>query len=72
VKLVTRSAGPRSAYDWEYSTDGAKTWTQLPSTVQAKTTMGALPVGTAVQFRFRSVTKGGESDWSLPVTLIVK
>jgi hypothetical protein len=72
VKLVTRSAGGRAAYDWEYSLDGAKTWVLLPSTLQAKTTVGALPVGTAVLFRFRSVTKTGESDWSQSVALVVR
>jgi hypothetical protein len=72
VKLVTRSAGPRSAYDWQYSTDGGKTWMLLPSTVQAKTTVTGLAAGTTVQFRFRAVTKSGESDWSQPVSLLVK
>ncbi len=72
VKLVTRSAGPRSAYDWEYSTDGGKTWLLLPSTVQATTTVTGLTAGTTVQFRVRAVTKSGESDWSQPVSLIVK
>jgi len=72
VKLVTRSAGPRSAYDWQYSTDGGKTWVLLPSTVQAKTTVTALAAGSTVQFRFRAVTKSGESDWSQPVSFLVK
>jgi len=72
VKLVTRSAGPRSAYDWQYSTDGGKTWVLLPSTVQAKTAVTGLAAGTTVQFRFRAVTKSGESDWSQPVSLLVK
>jgi hypothetical protein len=72
AKLVTRSAGPRSAYDWEYSLDAGKTWVILPSTVQAKTIATGLPVGVTVMFRFRSVTKTGESDWSQPVALLVK
>jgi hypothetical protein len=72
VKLVTRSAGPRSAYDWEYSTDVGKTWLLLPSTVQARTTVTGLAAGTTVQFRFRTLTKSGESDWSQPVSLLVK
>ena len=28
--------------------------------------------GTVLQFRYRPVTKTGESDWSAPVTLTVK
>jgi hypothetical protein len=30
-----------------------------------------LPVGTTVQFRCRSVIKGGASDWSAPLSMVV-
>jgi hypothetical protein len=72
AKLVTRSAGPRSAYDWAYSIDAGKSWVLLPSTVQAKTTATGLPAGVTVLFRFRSVTRIGEADWSQPVGLLVR
>ncbi|HEY1692695.1 MAG TPA: fibronectin type III domain-containing protein [Polyangiaceae bacterium] len=67
------SAGVRSAYDWEYSPDGGKTWVAAPGTIQAKTTVTGLPSGTSVQFRYRATTpKGGQGDWSPPVQLLVK
>jgi hypothetical protein len=72
AKLTAPSAGNRSAYDWEYSVDGGKTWVTAPSTLQAKTVIGGLAAGTTVQFRYRPVTKTGEGDWSQPVTLLVK
>jgi hypothetical protein len=73
VKLVAASAGARASYEWEYSTDGAKTWTAAPPSIQAKTTIPAMPAGTSVQFRYRSITlKGGAEDWSAPVSLLVK
>jgi hypothetical protein len=72
VHLAVKAAGVRAAYDWEWSSDGGKTWNQAPSTTQAKTTVLALPVGTSVLFRFRSVTPKGESDWSQPLALLVK
>jgi hypothetical protein len=72
AKLVTRSAGPRAAYDWGYTIDAGKTWVVLPSTVQAKTVVTGLPAGTTVLFRFRSVTKSGETDWSQPAALLVR
>lgn len=72
VELLTKSAGPRSAYDWQYSVDGGKTWTDVTSTLQAKTVINGLPVATNVTFRFRVLTKSGKSDWSNPTSLLVK
>ena len=72
AKITAASAGPRSAYDWQSSTDGGKTWINAPSTIQAKTTITGLPVGSPVQFRYRPVTRTGEGDWSQVVVLLVK
>jgi hypothetical protein len=71
AKLVAASAGHRASYEWEYSTDGGKTWVTAPATLQAKTTVAWLTVGTSVQFRSRSVTKTGEGNWTQPVSLTV-
>lgn len=71
AKLSTKSAG-RASYEWQSSTDGGKTWTDLPSTLQAKTTVLGLTPGATVMFRYRAVTKAGEGDMSAPVSLIVK
>jgi hypothetical protein len=70
--LITRSAGRRASYDWEYSADGGKTWQAAPSTVQAKTVVSGLQPGVGYAFRYRTVTKTGVSDWSVPTTLVVK
>jgi hypothetical protein len=72
VKLMAKSVAVRASYDWQWSADGGKTWTELPSTLQAKTTLTGVAVGTMPLFRFRSVTKVGESDWSLPTSVFVK
>ena len=72
VKLYTKSAGARSAYLWEYSTDGGKTWVAAPVTVQARTTITGLPVGATVLFRVQPVSKTGEADWSQVITHLVK
>jgi hypothetical protein len=72
VLLEAKAAGRRAAYDWEWSADGGKTWTAAPSTLQAKTTIVGLPVGTTVQFRFRAIVKSGEGDWSQPLALVVR
>ena len=72
AKLVAPSGGLRASYEWQYSTDGGKTWVLAPVTLQAKTTILGLTPGTTVQFRYRPVTKTGEGDWSQTVVLIVK
>jgi len=72
ARLVAKAAGARAAYDWEYSVDGGKTWTGVPTTLQAKTVVTGLPVATTVMFRFRAVIKGGAADWSQPISLVVK
>jgi hypothetical protein len=72
AKLVAASAGARSSYEWQYSTDGGKTWATAPSTIQAKTTIPGLMPGSTAQFKYRTVTKTGEGDWSQVVSLIVK
>jgi hypothetical protein len=67
------SAGARSSYEWQYSTDGGKTWLFAPATTQGRTTIVGLPAGTTVQFRYLAVTpKGGQGDWSPAVALLVK
>jgi len=72
VKIITASGGRRVAYDWEYSIDGGKTWLLLPSTLQAKTSVAGLAVGSTAQFRYRVTTKTGEGDWSQPLSYFVK
>jgi len=72
AKLLAPSAGRRASYEWQYSTDGGKTWVIAPATLQAKTTVAGLTPGATVQFRYRPVTKTGEGNWSQTVQLIVK
>jgi hypothetical protein len=72
VTLVTASAARRASYEWEYSTDGGKTWVAGTPTLKAKTQLTGLPSATSVEFRVRTVTKAGASDWSPPVSLLVK
>lgn len=71
VKLTAPTAGPRAAYLWQYSTDAGKSWVDAASTLQAKATVTGLPSATTVQFRYRSVIKGGASDWSAPLSHLV-
>jgi hypothetical protein len=69
--VVATSAARRASYEWQYSTDGGKTWLTAPATLQAKTKIAGLVSGANVQFKYRAVTKTGEGDWSQPASLIV-
>ena len=71
VKLIAPTAGRRASYNWQYSLDG-ETWIELPSTLQATTTLTGQVPGTVLRFRYRSVTRTGETEWSAPVTFTVR
>ena len=71
VSVQTVYAGQRSAYEWEFSSDGGKTWQAGPPTTRARTTLLGLQPGTSYSFRARSVTKVGPSDWTQPLVLVV-
>jgi hypothetical protein len=72
VHLTAELAARRASYEWQYSTDGGKTWVSAPVTLQAKTTIPGLTPAATVVFRSRAVTKTGEGDWSQPASIIVK
>jgi hypothetical protein len=71
VKLVAEVAARRASYEWQYSTDGGKTWLEATPTLRSSTTISGLPAGTAVLFRYRAVTTTGTTDWSAPTSLMV-
>jgi hypothetical protein len=69
--VVAAAAARRASYEWQFSSDGGKTWVAAPSTLQAKTNVSGLQPGSTVYFKYRPVTKTGEGDWSQPVSLLV-
>ena len=71
VQLVVKVTLKRVSYEWQWSTDGGHNWMALPPTLQAKTTLSGVLVGTYPQFRYRTVTKTGQTDWSQPTSLFV-
>jgi len=71
VILTAKSAGNRASYDWQMSTDGT-TWTDLESTLQAKTTVSGLTVDVRTYFRFRAILPDGTGSWSALVSIVVQ
>jgi hypothetical protein len=70
--IVAPSAARRASYEWQYSTDGGKTWVTLPPTLQAKTSIAGLTPGSSAEFKYRAVTKTGAADWSPAVSFTVQ
>lgn len=71
VILRALAAGKHAAYEWQMSTDAGKTWTALPVTNKANTTVSGLAIGATVAFRFRATVGSAAGDWSQTVTLLV-
>jgi hypothetical protein len=70
VKLVAKSAGKRVSYEWQQSDDGT-IWTDLPVTLQAKTSVTGLTVGRKMYFHVRPVLKDNAGFWSPVVSILV-
>jgi fibronectin type III domain protein len=70
VLLAAKAAADRAAYDWQYSID-QKTWTEVPQTLKAKTSISGLTAGTMYYFRVQALIKTGEQNWSQVVSVLV-
>jgi hypothetical protein len=62
VVVVAKGAGDRATYEWQYSQVG-EPWIDLEPTRQAKKIVEGLVTGRTYQFRVRSVTQAGRSDF---------
>jgi hypothetical protein len=71
VKVVAKAVKGAKAHDWQYSTDGGKTWIDAGSTTKSSTTITGLVPGTTVSYRNRVLTTAGRSDWSQAVSAVV-
>ena len=71
VNVVAKATKGARINEWQYSTDGSKTWIDVPSTTKAKTTIHNLTPGVSVSYRQRVVTKDGTGDWSQPISALV-
>jgi hypothetical protein len=68
--LVGRGVKKHAAYNWQYSADGGKTWTNAPATPLAKTTIEALTPLTTYAFRVSVTVSKTVGAWSQAVTLL--
>jgi hypothetical protein len=63
VRLVAKAVTKVASYEWQLSKDAGKTWVDLPTTLQAKTTVSGLTPGMTYGFRFRAIKRPGVGDW---------
>jgi hypothetical protein len=70
VLLRAKAAGKRAAYEWQYSSDGGKSWIVIGTTTVASTSLQGVSAGTYL-FRVRSTVKRTTSNWSQTVSLSV-
>jgi len=71
IDLIAKSAAARSAYNWGMSSDKI-TWTELPPTLQSKTSVNGLTPATTVHFRYRAITKTGAGNWSQSISIVIQ
>jgi len=71
VILMAKAAARQAAYNWQHSPD-QKTWTSLPQTLQAKTTVSGLTAGTVHYFRVQALVRKGEVPWGDFVSFLVQ
>lgn len=70
VMLKAKRVPKSVSYYWEYSPDEVS-WTAVPETTQANTTISGLSSAKYHSFRFRTLTPKGKSDYSQVVRLLV-
>jgi hypothetical protein len=70
VLLRAHAVAKKAAYEWEMSTDG-KTWTNLPATTVAHTSVPGLTMGQTYWFRVRGNVSGATGSWTDAVAVIV-
>ena len=71
VALAARTVAAVASYSWEHSPDQV-TWTRVPETIQASTTVNGLPWAKVSYFRFRALTRAGKGDYSQVISLLIQ
>ena len=69
---VVAPATRRASYEWQFSTDGGKTWQTAKSTVQAKAVLTGFAPGAALSLRYRASSKASDGTWSEAIGIVVR
>lgn len=71
AELVGRT-GKKAFFNWQFTTDGGKSFNNVPSTPHAKTEIGGLTPLTMVGFRVNVTTTKGTTEWSQVVSILIQ
>jgi hypothetical protein len=74
LKLAAKAKKRPASYYWQMcvnpTSPNPATWSDLPETHQASTTVEGLTPGMTYAFRYRTLTRDGTSDWSSPILIM--
>jgi hypothetical protein len=71
VHVIAKATKGAKAHDWQFSTDGGKTWIDASPTTKSSTVITGLTPGALVHYRQRVITKTGPGNWCQAVAAIV-
>jgi hypothetical protein len=72
VALLTAGTKGKVFFNWQYSSDGGKTWITAPSTPHGNTDLAGLTALETYSFRASVTDKNDTTTWSQVVTLFVR
>jgi hypothetical protein len=71
VAIQAKAVAPAATYYWQHSQD-QQTWSSIPETMRASTVIAGLMSARMYFFRFRALTRAGETGFSQIVSLLVQ
>ena len=72
VAVLTADLEGKVFFNWQYSSDGGKTWIAAPSTPHGKTSLAGLTPLVTYSFRACVTARNVTTPWSQAVTLLVR
>jgi hypothetical protein len=71
--ILRAKASPkrRASYEWQFSSDGGKTWVAIGNTTTADHSVAGLTVGATYLFRVRITVGKTTADWSQTISFLV-
>jgi hypothetical protein len=71
VGLLTADIKGRVTFNWQFTSDGGKTWINAPSTPHGRTDVAGLQAMQTYGFRVNVTSAAGDTEWCQMVSLLV-
>jgi hypothetical protein len=69
--IVTAAHVKGASYEWEYRLKGAADWIPAATTLKASFLFSGLTSGSTYEFRQKTITRTGETDWTSPDETVI-